>query len=596
MPSPFEAAKNSAKSIPVPYWAKKVGRAVEVLFNPTADDPRHPVPVVKDSNSLTETVVVDSNFASIPNLWKTHQTRKAVYSDIERMDGEDEAVATALDIIADCSVSYNEPTDSPQFEINSQDAQVQEILRALSARLDLPNEIWQIARDCVKHGNEFREVVIDRQAMKVIAFKQTISFQIYPKTTERGDKLPGWVVLKDGDIYTNQKGKELDEWQICPFQFGSKRGFLSVPPLASARRNWIRLTKMEDGMAIARLVRAYDKMVHKIPVKPEMSREEVMSRIRMYKEGISKKRMLDSEGMLTQLDSPLDVQSDFYLPDTGDGRGGVELLSANNAQLGNLNDIIYHREKLLTRLQVPIAYLQLTSAQKTHLTAGANKSDVELQFARMLRRVQRMLKKGLRRLCDIELMLHGIVPSEDLYDIVLTPINTKDLREDANIELTYAQAAVYFIEAFGALPPELLASKFMHLDTEQTEILKTFLDEYGKKLTEAKVKTIENGAIPKTDLIKDRLPGDSEKGKGSGNQNKTRGSRSSEQKGSKEAKQSIPAETLVELFYDLQESVFQEMRDNGVEVPEMDEFSQKNAIRANLAQVAQRPDAELIIE
>lgn len=591
---PFDT--NKTKAQPVTYWAKKIGRALNELFDPNANEPRHSVPSVKSSNSVTDMSVVDVSMMSIPNLWKTHQTRKSVYEDINRMDESDETVATALDIIADCSVSYNEPSDTITCEFVSEDERVKKILDAMASRIKLSDEIWQIARDGVKHGNEFREVVIDRQSLKVIALKQTISYQIYPKTTERGDKIPGWVMLKDGDLYGNQKGKELDEWQICPFQFGSRSGLLAVPPLAAARSNWIRLSKMEDGMAIARLTRAYDKMVHKIPVKPEMSREEVMARIQMYKTSITKKRMLDSDGLLTSLDSPLDVQSDFYLPDTGDQRGSVELLSANNAQLGNLNDIIYHREKLLTRLQVPIAYLQITSAQKTHLTAGANKSDVERQFARMLRRVQRMLKSGIRRVCDIELLLNGIAPSDDLYDIRLTTINTKDLKEDADIELTYAQAAVYFVEAFGVLPPELLADKFMHLDTEQRDILTKFLDGYGTKLTETKMKALETAAAPKSDLTKDRLPGDANKGKGSGNQNKSKAGRSSEQVGAKKTEQSVPIETLVELFFDLQESVFQEMREQGIDVPETDEISQRNAIRANLMQIANTPDANLIIE
>jgi hypothetical protein len=593
MNSPFDMQK--PKRQPAKYWAKRIGRALNELFDPNASDPRHSVPLVKDSNSLTDTFFASANPASVPNLWRTHQTRKAVYQDIERMDNEDETVATALDIIADCSISYSETQDLPQFEIVSKDARVQKILQDLSARLDLGGEIWQIARDGVKQGNEFREVIIDRQAMKIIALKQTISYQIYPKVSDKGDKLPGWITLKDGDLYGSETGKELEEWQIVPFQFGHKRGFLTVPPLASARRNWIRLSKMEDGMVIARLTRAYDKLVHRIPVKPEMSREEVMSRIRMYKDSITKKRMLNSEGLLEQTDSPLDVQSDFYLPDTGDGRGGVEQLSSNNAQLGNLNDIIYHREKLLTRLQVPIAYLQITSAQKTHLTAGGNKGDVELQFARMLRRVQRMLKKGLRRVCDIELMLNGITPTEDLYEVKLTPINTKDLREDAEIELTYAQAAVYFLEAFGALPPELVAEKFMHLDTEQTKILDDFLTKYSDRITGARVKSIENGALPKPDLTKDRLPGDSQKGKGSGNQNKVRGNRTTEQKGAIETKQSVSIETLVDLFYELQEAIYQDFRDQGVNLPDIDESSQRNAIRANLAQVAKTPEADLIV-
>jgi len=232
----------------------------------------------------------------------------------------------------------------------------------------------------------------------------------------------------------------------------------------------------------------------------------------------------------------------------------------------------------------------MTSAQKTHIASGSTKGDVEIQFARMLRRVQRMLKKGLRRVCDIELMLNGIAPEEGLYDIKLTAINTADLQKDADIELSYAQAAVYFVEAFGALPPELLASKFMHLDTEQTALLDKFLTTYSDRITKAKVKAIENGALPKSDLTKDRLPGDSSKG--SGNQNKTKSKKANEQNG---ATQSVPIENLVELFYDLQEGVYQEFQDQGINVPEIDEITQKNVIRASLQDLANKSNEELLL-
>jgi hypothetical protein len=298
-----------------PWWAKKLGRFLKTLFDPdTPGETLHPVANV--GNGMVSTAVTDTtSISSMANAWRVHQTRKSIYQDINRMDSEDEIVATALDIIADCSVSYSETADQ-EFKIRSENPKVEKVLTDLVRRLDLKNDSWQICRDMVKHGNEMREVVIDRATNRIIAFKQTISYQVYPRTNKHGDKIPGWVVKTDGDVFT---GKEynLEEWQIVPFIFGSRSGFLAVPPLASARRNWIRLTKIEDGMAIARLIRAYDKIVHKIPVRQDMPRDEILARIRQYKDAISKRRILDSSGLITQVDAPLDVQTDFYLPDDG---------------------------------------------------------------------------------------------------------------------------------------------------------------------------------------------------------------------------------------------------------------------------------------
>ena len=588
-PSPIGAyggMSGSNDRVAAPAWARKVGRFLKTIFDPETGTPQHPTPhpVPSIGDAFVSTGITDTTTITyMANAWRVYQNRKSIYQDIERMDSEDEIVATALDIIADCSVNYAEtakPTD--RFKIRAKTADSQLVLDNLSRRLNLPSEIWYICRDMVKQGNDFREVVIDRQAMKIVAFKQTVSYQIYPKTNAKGDKCPGWTLKTDGDVFTG-KEYDLEEWQIIPFIFGTKRGYLSIPPLAPARRNWIRLAKMEDGMAIARLVRAYDKLVHKIPVTKEMSIDEIMTRIRIHKDSITKRRILDSSGLVTQVDAPLDVETDFFLPDVGDGRGGVDVLSANNAQLGNLNDVIYHREKLLSRLQVPIAYLQITTAQKTHVSAGQSKgANVEIQFARMLRRVQRHLLEGLRRLCDMELLLNGITPDEDLYEIELTQINTKDLREDADIELTYAQAAVYFVEAFGTIPPALLADKFLHLNPDQQELMDACLTKYGDRIQGARVKQLETDSKPKPVST-----GGSFGAPAAGNKAKSLAARGSEQKGKavkpKAAGQAetVAVDTLVDIVYAITEELHQDMRDEGILVPEVDE-SYRSAIRSNL--------------
>lgn len=556
----FNFTDNGKGRTPAPSWAKKISKAIAGLFEPDGTQPVLPV-----SNKETFTDAGGSSSLILPDLWKTYNDRKSVYVDIEKMINEDELIATAIDIVADRTIgnsdarqSFKEAPKRTSFGVSSDRPDVQKILNALNTRLNITEEIWQIVQEMYPHGNHFREVVIDKQAMQIKAFKQTISYQIWPKTNDHGDKLPGWLVISDLDV-TNQGGKELEEWQIIPFIYGRKKGFLAVAPLASARKNWQRLSKMEDGMAVARLVRAYDKIVHKIPVKTEWTRNEIMATITRYKEAITKRKLVASDGSLMNTDNPLDVQTDFYLPDDGSGKGNVTMLTASNAQLGNLNDILYHREKLVCRLKVPISYLQLMTAQKTHIS-GSGMSDSDISFAYTLQRVQDVVVDGLSRLYDLELMLNGIAPEENLYTIEMTPISTQDRVEDANIELTYAQAAVYFVEAFGALPADLLADKFMQLNHEQQDMMTAFLSGDAKKIWTAKVKTIENTAIvpAKNPLV----PGNS------GNNNKTRAARSSEQKGKK---QSISVDELVDVMYNIYNGLADDIRQDGQDIPPFNE-------------------------
>jgi len=557
----FNFTDNGKGRTPAPSWARKIGKSLASLFD--INTGRQPVAWIGNKETVTDSNASTGSSILMPDLWKVFNDRRSVYQDIERMIAEDELVATAIDIVADRCIgnadarqSFKKTPKRTAFAVSSDNTRVKKILDDLNRRLDIEEEIWQIIHEFYPHGNCFREVLIDKQLMKVKGFKQTISYQIWPKTNDHGDKLPGWLVVTDKDV-TSQGGKELEEWQIISFVYGAKKGFLSVAPLAAARKNWQRLSKMEDGMAVARLVRAYDKIVHRIPIKTEWTRDEIMSTIKRYKDAITKRKLQASDGSLLNTDNPLDVQTDFYLPDDGSGKGGVAMLSANNIQLGNLNDVQYHREKLVCRLKVPISYLQLMTAQKTHVS-GSGMTDADIAFAYTLQRVQGTLVKGLERLYDLELMLNGIAPEEGLYSIELAPISTQDRVEDANIELTYAQAAVYFVEAFGALPPELIADKFMQLNHEQQDMMTKFLTGDSKKIWSAKIKTIENGAIvPKAPAV-------AGKPSGSGNQNKTRASRSSEQVGKK---QSVSLDSLVDIMYAVYNDISNDMREEGQDIP-----------------------------
>ncbi len=588
----FNFADNGQRE-PTPAWTRKVGKILARVFD--IDLGTQPVPRVANKETFTEATVDTGTSMISADLWKVYNDRRSVWKDIEEMDHNCEITSTALDIVGDCTVSFSDEADDVTFQINSDNEEVQQILRACAKRLRIDREIWQLGRTTYKHGTEFREIILDRSVTpnRIKVLKQPVSYHIWPKTNEHGDKIPGWSVVKDKDV-TMLGGKDLEEWQIVPFYFGDRVGTLTIPPLASARKNWMRLAMMEDNMVVNRLTRN-DRIVHRVPVKDSWNGGEIMATIKRYKDAITKRRLVNSDGVMTNVDNPLTADSDFYVPDDGSGKGGVTMLSPNNTQLGNLNDVYYHRERLIVRLRVPMSYLQIMSSQKTHLTASKGSSTVERQFARTLHRLQDSLKDGFRRIFDIELMLHGIAPSDDLYEIVMTKIDTSDPQEDAEVELTYAQAAVYFIEAFGALPPELIAAKFMHLNDAQQEIMKKFLNADAKKLWDAKIKGIEAGAKAlesKSSLVKDRLPGDDPTG--SGNQNKSRAARSTEQKGAKKTPvQGVNLEDVVDIFAVYYEGIAVDLRAEGQDIPDFNDTDREEIRQLILQRVTE--DGELII-
>jgi hypothetical protein len=117
----------------------------------------------------------------------------------------------------------------------------------------------------------------------------------------------------------------------------------------------------------------------------------------------------------------------------------------------------------------------------------------------------------------------------------------------------------------------------MRLNPEQKVLLDTFLGNYGDRIAKARVRGVENKAKPSS-------------GGGKG-----LAERSTEQPAGKmpaKGQQSIPLDTLVDLFYTITEEINQDFRDQGIDVPELDE-SHRNVIQSNLIELSGR---DVVIE
>lgn len=426
-----------------------------------------------DNSRTTESGAGDAAYSSFNNpLWRIHYDRRAVYFDLKDQDLNDCLVATALDVIASCVVGY-EDTDVDAFEwmMDKKDDGARKVLDDLKKRLDLGAECFHIVREGVKYGEEFREVVVDDQ-MLIRRFKHLPAYQMMPRLDQFGNKQPGWQQRLDGQTFL--KPIEFEEWQIIAFVFGAKRGWYGTGLMMPARRTWKRLAKMEDGMALARLVRSYDKWLHKVPVKPDADARKQLEAVVNYKRNMTRKVGLDVDNNLFERENLWQVETDLFIPDDGTGRGGVEPLVAQNNQLLHIEDLRYHQEQLLCRLKVPRKYLNFTSGKSGALTdAGLQAEDI--QFARLLRQNQATLRSGLLRLAALALMLQGYDPEDLGINVNLAKISTQDQLQLAKIQLMSGQAASFFEQTLGALPWEIVAERYMQLSNDEMAVMEEFV-------------------------------------------------------------------------------------------------------------------------
>ena len=401
--------------------------------------------------------------------------RRAVYLDLREMMRNDPIVQRGLKIIADCTVCLEDETkDGFDWTMALRNERALKVLNDMKARLDLGHEVWQIVFKFVLYGEEFREIVVNDEQL-VTAFNSLPSYSVVPRFDALGNRLPGWDQHPEG-LTLNRK-LSFDEWQVVPFIFGPKQGFFGTGLMSSARRSWRRLQKLEDGLAIARMTRAYDARVHKVPVKPEWNLIKQLEAITNYKHSLTRRRGLDSENNTFLRDDPLTPETDIYIPDDGSKRGGVEVLAAQNMQLMNIEDLRYHQDALLTCLGVPRKYLNLQ-------TKGSPLSDSSItaedkQFARSLRHNQATLRGGLLVLARWALLFQGFDADELGVGVRMAKINVDDYLIAAKVQMNLAQAAQIFSQTLlvGGLPPELVMDKYMELNDEEKEVFRKFIKE-----------------------------------------------------------------------------------------------------------------------
>lgn len=424
---------------------------------------RSPMPAPPPPDQTTVTGQVDATFLSITErLHQLQYERKAIYQDLLDMDRNSPLVSTGLTIIAENTVCLEDlEIDGFRWKLEKENAEARKILDRLKRRLDLGQEAFQVVRKFVCFGEEYREIVVDRNG-DVVGFNSLPAYSMMPNFDALGNRLPGFMQTPEG--YGSKK-IPFDEWQIVSFQYGPKRGhYFGSGLMYSARRAFRRHEKLADGMAIARLVRAYDPFLHRVPVKPEWDEKRVWEKITKYRQAITSKRGVDIDGNATLRADPFASSTDIFIPDDGSKRGGVEVLSRQNMQLMNVEDLMYHQDELLMAIRVPRKYLNMRMKGVSSTSSAILAED--RQFARMLRGTQATLRSGYYTLADRQLLLYGFYAEDLGLTVELPKINVQDYLESAKVRMTEAQAAQLFGMTIlqGGMPWEIVGKQYMKLD------------------------------------------------------------------------------------------------------------------------------------
>lgn len=407
---------------------------------PTVDTPSTEI----EPHSLS--VLMPTTTKQLPSpgsvILQQDQSRQAYYIQFDYLDNNLAEAKAALDIYADNIVAGTVGGEETFYLMIDEDFpkldEVNEKISMAEKKLGIKISIWDIARDMVKYGDAFREVVIEEidGELWVTKLKPLEPGQIYANVDSRGvfldKKLPYFQLVPGA-----KEPIKFDWWRIMHCKYGTapygyKYSLFYGAPLRAGRH----LVWVDEALVLARLSRAWQRNAYLIDTG-KLSPDEAISFVEKFMDRLKTKEVISNTttGQTVLLDAPLLPDEDVGIP-VGEGAKADVKQLAGDSNVTNIRDVEYLREKFITGISLPKAYLSLEADTR----AKATLDKIDAQFARQVRRRQLALVEGLTKLYTVMFTLIGLDPESFEWSIEFPELVAED--EMAKWELMQIKANV----------------------------------------------------------------------------------------------------------------------------------------------------------
>jgi len=351
-----------------------------------------------------------------------NQGRSERYADFNQMEYTPE-IASALDIYAD---EMSTSSDLRQLlKIECPNEEIKSILHSLYYNvLNIEHNMFGWCRTMCKFGDFILYLDIDENH----GVKNVIGLPSHEVERIEGEDPtnPNYIQFQ-----WNSGGMTFENWQVAHFRILGNDKFApyGTSVLDPARRIWRQLTLLEDAVMAYRIVRSPERRVFYIDVGaiPPNEIEQYMQKIVTQ---MKRNQIVDTDtGRVDLRYNPLSIEEDYYIPVRGGNSSKIETL-AGGSYTGDIDDIKYLRDKLLSALKVPGPYLMNNTEAADDKTTLAQK---DIRFARTIQRLQRSVISELEKIGIIHLYVMGY-RTKDLISFKLKLNNPSQLAEMQELE------------------------------------------------------------------------------------------------------------------------------------------------------------------
>jgi hypothetical protein len=340
-----------------------------------------------------------------------HQNRMQLYTDYEMMD-KDPIISAALDIYADESTLADQFGDILTIKTNK--TNIQKILYNLFYDvLNIEFNMWPWIRNMVKYGDFFLKLDIADE-LGVINARPFSSYEV--ERWEEFDEESGDYKIKFR--HASSPNLMYDVFEVAHFRMLSDSNFLPYgrSMLEGARKEFQKLTMLEDAMLIHRIMRAPEKRIFKIDIG-NIPPNEVDSFMEQIINKMKKIPHVDQNTGNYNLKFNLNnMLEDYYLPVRG-GQSSTAIDTLPGMQFTGIDDIEYVKNKMMAGLKIPKSFLGYGEAVEGKTTLAS----LDIRFARTIERIQKIVCSELYKIAIVHLATQGY-ENEDLvgFELELT--------------------------------------------------------------------------------------------------------------------------------------------------------------------------------
>lgn len=393
------------------------------------------------------------------------------YNDYEAMDF-DAIINSALDIYADESLVRN--TEGKTLIVHSENDKIKQILNNLFYDIiNIEHTLWPLIRSLCKYGDYYWYLDLEKD----IGIKNIIPISPYYLRREEGfdsANPQAYRFQNEGaevggysmHTFSADGGNTFNAYEMAHFRLLSDSNFLPYgrSAIEGARKEYKKLTLMEDAMLLYTIMRAPERRVFKIDVG-NMSPEAIDVYMEQVKNELQKTPYLDERTGDYDLKYNLfNMLEDFFFPVRA-GNTSTEVDTLGGLQNNSAMEITeYLRKKMMAALKIPSSFLGYEeNIGKSTLAAE------DIRFARTIERIQNVVTSELKKIAIIHLYIQGY-RNEELasFDLKLN-----------NPSIVYKRQEVDLMNEQMSLVSNLLDSKMFSRRWVYENIFKLTKSEYS---------------------------------------------------------------------------------------------------------------------